>query len=181
MKIKQKAPTILLEILSPDFAGKGDGAIQTVATSGIDVFAHNVETVPSLQSVVRDRRAGFDHSLHVLVEAKRAAKEAGKDLLTKTSIMLGLGEVEEEIHETLLSECQLELSLSPGLRGAGVDVVTFGQYMRPSKKHMPVHRYVLPEEFDKWKTAAEGMGFAYVASGPLVRSSYKVSAMKVIA
>ncbi|ORX35754.1 hypothetical protein BD324DRAFT_75889 [Kockovaella imperatae] len=162
MKIKQKAPSILVEALTPDFANKGVEAIRQVATSGLDVFAHNVETVERCTPFVRDRRAGFEQSLAVLKEAKRAADEAGKDLLTKTSIMLGVGEEGHEIEETLKR-----------LRENDVDVVTFGQYMRPTKGHMKVHRYVLPAEFDHWKEVAEGMGFLYVASGPLVRSSYK--------
>ncbi|KAK8864569.1 lipoyl synthase, mitochondrial [Kwoniella newhampshirensis] len=161
-KIKQKAPSILVEALTPDFANKDVSTIRQVATSGLDVFAHNVETVERCTPFVRDRRAGFNQSLRVLEEAKKAAKEAGKELLTKTSIMLGVGEMEEEIHETLRR-----------LRQSDVDVVTFGQYMRPTKKHMKVDRYVQPEEFAKWKEVAEGMGFLYVASGPLVRSSYK--------
>ncbi|WWD17126.1 lipoyl synthase, mitochondrial [Kwoniella shandongensis] len=161
-KIKQKAPSILVEALTPDFANKPVSTIQQVATSGLDVFAHNVETVERCTPFVRDRRAGFEQSLRVLEEAKKAATEAGKDLLTKTSIMLGVGEMEEEVHETLRR-----------LRQSDVDVVTFGQYMRPTKRHMKVDRYVQPEEFAKWKEVAEGMGFLYVASGPLVRSSYK--------
>ncbi len=137
--------------------------MRTVALSGLDVFAHNVETVPRCTPFVRDRRANFDQSLRVLVEAKRAAREAGRELLTKTSIMLGVGEEAHEVRETLAA-----------LRGADVDVVTFGQYMRPTKSHMKVARYVEPAEFDQWRVEAEEMGFVYVASGPLVRSSYKV-------
>lgn len=100
-KIKQKAPSILVEALTPDFASKGVDAVHQVATSGLDVFAHNVETVERCTPFVRDRRAGFQQSLRVLEEAKVAAKAAGKELLTKTSIMLGVGEEEQEIHETL--------------------------------------------------------------------------------
>ncbi|OCF41899.1 lipoyl synthase, mitochondrial [Kwoniella heveanensis CBS 569] len=161
-KIKSKAPSILVEALTPDFASKGVDRIHTVASSGLDVFAHNVETVERCTPFVRDRRAGFQQSLRVLEEAKKGAKAAGKEILTKTSIMLGVGEREDEIHETLRR-----------LRESDVDVVTFGQYMRPTKRHMKVDRYVEPEEFAKWKEVAEGMGFLYVASGPLVRSSYK--------
>ncbi|KIR59696.1 lipoyl synthase, mitochondrial [Cryptococcus bacillisporus CA1280] len=161
-KIKQKAPNILVEALTPDFATKGVEVIHTVAASGLDVFAHNVETVERCTPFVRDRRAGFNQSLKVLEEAKKGARAAGREILTKSSIMLGVGEMEEEIHETLRR-----------LRESDVDVVTFGQYMRPTKRHMKVDRYVEPEEFAKWKEVAEGMGFLYVASGPLVRSSYK--------
>ncbi|WRT66526.1 lipoyl synthase, mitochondrial [Kwoniella shivajii] len=161
-KIKTKAPKILVEALTPDFANKGVDVVHTVASSGLDVFAHNVETVERCTPFVRDRRAGFNQSLRVLEEAKIGAKNAGKEILTKSSIMLGVGEREDEIHETLRR-----------LRQSDVDVVTFGQYMRPTKRHMKVDRYVEPEEFAKWKGVAEGMGFLYVASGPLVRSSYK--------
>jgi len=175
-KIKQKAPNILVEALTPDFANKGAEAVHKVAVSGLDVFAHNVETVERCTPFVRDRRAGFQQSLDVLMEAKKAAKEAGKELLTKTSIMLGVGETGEEIEEALrrkFIDIALRTSLIPGLRSADVDIVTFGQYMRPTKRHMKVDRYVVPEEFAKWKGVAEDMGFLYVASGPLVRSSYK--------
>ncbi|BEI85093.1 hypothetical protein CcaverHIS002_0504940 [Cutaneotrichosporon cavernicola] len=161
-KIKQKAPKILVEALTPDFAGKGEETIAMVATSGLDVFAHNVETVERCTPFVRDRRANFQQSLDVLITAKRSAEAAGKEILTKTSIMLGVGEHPDEITEALKR-----------LREAEVDVVTFGQYMRPTKRHMKVDRYVEPDEFAKWKQVAEEMGFLYVASGPLVRSSYK--------
>ncbi|GMK55305.1 hypothetical protein CspeluHIS016_0203610 [Cutaneotrichosporon spelunceum] len=161
-KIKQKAPKILVEALTPDFAGKGKEAVELVATSGLDVFAHNVETVERCTPFVRDRRANFQQSLDVLITAKRAAEAAGKEILTKTSIMLGVGEHPDEVTGALQR-----------LREAEVDVVTFGQYMRPTKRHMKVDRYVEPDEFARWKEVAEDMGFLYVASGPLVRSSYK--------
>ena len=182
--IKQKAPSILVEALTPDFASKGPEAVHRVATSGLDVFAHNIETVERCTPFVRDRRAGFEQSLKVLEEAKKGAKLGQKEILTKTSIMLGVGEVEEEVLETLQSRslCKRLVARLPSLvelRQADVDVVTFGQYMRPTKKHMKVDRYVLPEEFDRWKQVAERMGFLYVASGPLVRSSYKVGGYKV--
>lgn len=124
----------------------------------MDVYAHNVETVERLQSRVRDHRAGWRQSLHVLQRAKVAVPS----IITKTSFMLGVGEREEDLRAGLRQ-----------LRDAGVDVVTFGQYLRPSKRHMPVDRYVPPAEFDAWRAEAEGLGFLYVASGPLVRSSYK--------
>ncbi|KAJ9122330.1 hypothetical protein QFC22_001751 [Naganishia vaughanmartiniae] len=160
-KIKQKAPHILVEALTPDFGGAED-QVKHVALSGLDVFAHNVETVERCTPFVRDRRANFGQSLKVLEYAKRVSREQGKELITKTSIMLGVGEEEEEVVEALRR-----------LREAQVDVVTFGQYMRPTKRHMKVSRYVTPAEFDTWRTKAEQMGFLYVASGPLVRSSYK--------
>jgi len=100
-KIKQKAPSILVEALTPDFANKGEDPIVKVATSGLDVFAHNVETVERCTPFVRDRRAGFEQSLKVLEVAKKASQDAGKEVLTKTSIMLGVGEMEEEVVETL--------------------------------------------------------------------------------
>ncbi|PIL32122.1 hypothetical protein GSI_06828 [Ganoderma sinense ZZ0214-1] len=156
MKIKQKAPQILVEALTGDFAGNLDH-VSVVAKSGLDVYAHNIETSEALTPFVRDRRASFRQSLSVL---KRAKEEGVR--VTKTSIMLGVGENEEQIMDALRE-----------LRKVNVDVVTFGQYMRPTKRHMKVDRYVEPAEFERWKQVAEDMGFLYVASGPLVRSSYK--------
>jgi len=155
-KIKQKAPQILVEALTGDFAGSLEH-VELVAKSGLDVYAHNIETVEALTPQVRDRRATFRQSLKVL----KHAKEVGVQI-TKTSIMLGVGETEEQVMDALRE-----------LRKVDVDVVTFGQYMRPTKRHMKVDRYVDPSEFDRWKEVADGMGFRYVASGPLVRSSYK--------
>ncbi|KAH0830817.1 Lipoyl synthase, mitochondrial [Fonsecaea pedrosoi] len=156
-KIKSKAPAILVECLTGDYAGDLD-MVKLVATSGLDVYAHNVETVEALTPQVRDRRATFRQSLSVL----KAAKAAQPGLITKTSIMLGLGETEDQLWATLRE-----------LRAVDVDVVTFGQYMRPTKRHMPVHEYVTPDVFEQWRVRALEMGFLYVASGPLVRSSYK--------
>jgi lipoic acid synthetase len=155
-KLKEKKPDLLVEALTPDFQGNEE-LIHKVATSGLDVFAHNVETVKRLTSKVRDRRANYDQSLAVLKYAKNVGK-----CITKTSLMLGLGESEEDLMETLHD-----------LRAIDVDVVTFGQYLQPTRKHLPVKKYITPEEFDEWKIEAENMGFKYVASGPLVRSSYK--------
>jgi lipoic acid synthetase len=157
IKIKQKAPTMLVEALTGDYAGDLD-MVRLVAQSGLDVYAHNVETVEELTPMVRDRRATFRQSLSVLDSAKKA-KEG---LITKTSIMLGLGETEEQIWDALKE-----------LRKIDVDVVTFGQYMRPTKRHMKVHEYVTPEVFELWRKRALDLGFLYCASGPLVRSSYK--------
>ena len=157
MKIKQKAPTMLVEALTGDFAGDLE-QVALVARSGLDVYAHNVETTEELTPNVRDRRAKFRQSLDVL----RAAKAARPDLITKTSIMLGLGETEDQLWRTLKE-----------LRAADVDVVTFGQYMRPTKRHMKVEEYVTPKVFEMWRQRALDMGFLYCASGPLVRSSYK--------
>ncbi|KAF8349954.1 mitochondrial Lipoyl synthase [Amanita rubescens] len=155
-KIKQKAPQILVEALTGDFAGVLDH-VSLVARSGLDVYAHNIETVEELTPFVRDRRATFRQSLKVLEHAKKEGVR-----VTKSSIMLGVGETHDQILDALKE-----------LRKSDVDVVTFGQYMRPTKRHMKVDRYVEPAEFERWKTIAEDMGFLYVASGPLVRSSYK--------
>lgn len=156
-KIKQKKPTMLVECLTGDYAGDLD-MVKLVAESGLDVYAHNVETVEALTPEVRDRRATFRQSLSVL----QAAKATTEGLITKTSIMLGLGETEEQLWEALKE-----------LRRVDVDVVTFGQYMRPTKRHMAVHEYVTPDVFEMWRLRALDMGFLYCASGPLVRSSYK--------
>ncbi|ESK98320.1 lipoic acid synthetase [Moniliophthora roreri MCA 2997] len=155
-KIKQKAPHILVEALTGDFAGNMEH-VSIVAKSGLDVYAHNIETVEELTPFVRDRRATFRQSLKVLEHAKREGVQ-----VTKTSIMLGVGETHDQVLDALKE-----------LRKVDVDVVTFGQYMRPTKRHMKVDRYVEPTEFDRWKEIADDLGFLYVASGPLVRSSYK--------
>jgi lipoic acid synthetase len=155
--IKQLTPDLLVECLVSDFQGDLS-SVQTLAKSGLDVYAHNVETVERLQKFVRDHRAGYEQSLSVLEHAKKV----NPDLLTKTSLMLGLGETDEEVVQTMKD-----------LRKVGVDVVTFGQYMRPTDHHLAVVEYVSPTKFDWYKEQAEGMGFRYVASGPLVRSSYK--------
>lgn len=159
-KIKLKAPQILVEALTPDFAGplpEQAEQVSLVARSGLDVFAHNIETVERCTPFVRDRRAGYRSSLRVLA----LVKEASPDLITKSSIMLGVGEADEEVLQALKD-----------LRSSHVDVVTFGQYMRPTKKHMKVEEYVTPDKFKYWEGVAKELGFLYVASGPLVRSSY---------
>lgn len=156
-QIKKSKPDMMVEALTPDFRGDLD-LVERVATSGLDVYAHNIETVERLQRHVRDRRAGYEQSLSVLNHVKTVNDTA----LTKTSIMLGLGETDDDIRKTL-----------EDLRKNDVDVVTFGQYLQPSKRHLAVREYVKPEKFDEWKEEADGLGFKYVASGPLVRSSYK--------
>jgi len=155
-KLKEKKPDILVEALTPDFQGN-EKLIRAVASSGLDVYAHNLETVERLTPNVRDRRANYKQSLDVLKYSKTVG-----NCLTKTSLMLGLGESEEELTTTL-----------EDLRAIDVDVVTFGQYLQPTRRHLPVKNYVTPEEFEEWQIKAENMGFKYVASGPLVRSSYK--------
>jgi lipoic acid synthetase len=147
---------LLVEALVPDFKGDLSG-VRTVVASGLDVYAHNVETVPRLQATVRDRRAGWDQSIATLVAAKAAGAR-----MTKTSLMLGCGESREEVLDALRL-----------LRGADVDVITFGQYMRPTKKHMAVSAYVTPAAFDAYVAAARSLGFKYAAGGPMVRSSYR--------
>jgi lipoic acid synthetase len=157
--LKKKNDELLVEALTPDFRGELN-LVENVATSGLDVYAHNIETVERLQRRVRDYRAGYAQSLAVLEHVKKVTTDSV--VLTKTSIMLGLGETDVDIRQTLQD-----------LRNIDVDVVTFGQYLQPSKRHLPVKEYVTPEKYQEWQEEAEGMGFKYVASGPLVRSSYK--------
>jgi len=156
--IKRLDPSILVETLIPDFGGDPE-AVAEVVRAGPDVVGHNVETVRRLTPLVRDRRASFDRSLRVL----RTVKEIRKDVLTKSSLMLGLGETDEEV-----------VSALEELRSVGVDIVTMGQYLRPldAPMYLPVVEYVTPERFRRLEEAAYRIGFLYVASGPLVRSSY---------
>jgi len=156
--LKTIKSSVLVEALTPDFQGDMN-AVAHLARSGLDVFAHNVETVERLQKRVRDPRANYEQSLAVLRHAK-ASKEG---LVTKTSIMLGLGEEDEEIKQCMRA-----------CKEAGVDIFTLGQYLQPTPQHLPVKEFVTPEKFDFWKAYGEEViGFRYVASGPLVRSSYK--------
>jgi lipoyl synthase len=159
--LKQKKPDLLVEALTPDFQGN-KALVEALATSGLDVFAHNMETVERLTPHVRDRRAKYRQSLEVLEHVKSLSYESSIAPLTKTSLMLGLSETDDEVRQTLHD-----------LRAIDVDVVTFGQYLQPTRRHLPVQEYVPPEKFAAWQTDAEAMGFKYVASGPLVRSSYK--------
>jgi lipoyl synthase len=155
--IKALNPDTAVEALTPDFRGNL-AAIETVVDSGLEVYAQNVETVRRLTHPVRDARAGYEQTLDVLEHAKRHRP----DVLTKTSLMVGLGETLEEIRETLAD-----------LRERNVDIVTFGQYLRPTQNHLPVERFVTPEEFAEYRSIGLGMGFLEVVSGPLVRSSYR--------
>jgi lipoic acid synthetase len=155
--IKKGDPKLIVEVLTPDF--KGDRAcVELLTKARPDVFAHNIETVERLTKKVRDPRATYRQSLRVL----EMVKEIDPTRYTKSSIMLGLGEEREEIMQALRD-----------LRTVGCDVVTFGQYLQPTPRHLKVVEYVTPEAFAEWQTIAEGMGFLYVASGPLVRSSYR--------
>lgn len=155
--LKISAPELIVEVLTPDFKGN-EQFISYIVDAEPDVFAHNIETVESLQSRVRDPRAGYKQSMRVL----EYVKERDETRYTKTSIMLGLGEQDDEIRQTLRD-----------LRSVGCDVVTFGQYLQPRQRHLPVESFVTPEKFKEWQVEAESMGFLYVASGPLVRSSYR--------
>jgi len=155
--IKKLDPDLIVEILTPDFRGDLE-LVRQLADSKPDVFAHNVETVERLQKKVRDPRANYRQSLSVLA----AVKKHDPTRYTKTSLMLGLSETDEEILQTLKD-----------LRAIDCDVVTFGQYLQPTPRHLKVEEYITPEKFKEWQHIAEGMGFLYVASGPLVRSSYR--------
>lgn len=156
-QIRAMNPGTAVEALTPDFGGSTE-AVQTVLDSGIAVYAQNIETVRRLTHPVRDPRASYEQTLAVLAYAKRSRP----DILTKTSLMLGLGETEEEILETM-----------DDLRAIGVDIVTFGQYLRPTASHLPIERYVTPEEFGHYREVGLEKGFLEVVSGPLVRSSYR--------
>jgi lipoic acid synthetase len=168
-KAKIKNKNILVECLVSDYRGSVE-SVRRVVDSQLDVYAHNVETVKSLQRKVRDPRANYEQSIHTLIEAKKYWEKLYSEgkfkhkMLTKTSIQLGHGEKEEEVIECLKD-----------LRLANVDVVTFGQYLQPNKKLLPVVEYISPLMFRKYEEIAKKLGFLYVASGPLVRSSYKAA------
>ncbi|RTR05301.1 lipoyl synthase [Halomonas nitroreducens] len=155
--IKARTPEVAVEALTPDFDG-APRAIERVVDSGLEVFAQNVETVERLTRRVRDPRAGYRKTLEVLAHAKRHRP----DVITKTSLMLGLGETDDEILQTF-----------DDLRAIGVDIVTLGQYLRPTRNHLPVERWVTPEEFERYRQQGLEKGFMEVPSGPLVRSSYR--------
>jgi len=154
--IHERVPGSRVEILSGDYRGDLH-ALDIVMDARPDVFAHNLETVRRLTPTVRDKRATYDQSLNMLAHAKARAPER----FTKTSIMIGLGETEEEI-----------AAVMDDARGAGVDIFTLGQYLQPSKKHLPVVEFVTPEKFDRLGTLAKSKGFHQVVSSPLSRSSY---------
>ncbi len=155
--VKELNPATRVEALTPDFQGQ-TGDVETVLDSGVDVFAQNIETVRRLTHPVRDPRAGYEQTLEVLAHAKVYRP----DVLTKTSLMLGLGERDEEIIEAL-----------DDIRAADVDIVTFGQYLRPTRNHLPVQRFVTPQAFERYRQWGLERGFLEVVAGPMVRSSYR--------
>lgn len=156
-QIRVRAPGTMVEVLIPDFSGHQD-MLKKVVVARPDVLAHNVETVERLTHKVRDPRAGYQQSLDVLANVKKMAP----GMHTKSSIMVGVGETEDEVLQTMRD-----------LRAVGVDFLTIGQYLQPTKKHLKVEAFIEPQTFDRYRDLGLEMGFAYVASGPLVRSSYK--------
>ncbi|MCB0403191.1 MAG: lipoyl synthase [Bdellovibrionales bacterium] len=159
--LKKRSPRTYVEVLIPDF--KGDrAALERLVAARPDVIAHNLETVKRLTPTVRDKRATYEQSLNVL----REVKEIDPERYTKSSLMVGLGESVDEVYEAMQD-----------LRAVGCDVLTFGQYLQPTQRHLPVVQYLSPDEFESYRLSAVGLGFLYVASGPLVRSSYKAGEM----
>jgi lipoic acid synthetase len=158
-RLRELRPEMLLETLVGDFGGHL-ADVDTTVDAGPNVWAHNLEVVRRLQRTIRDVRCSYEQSLDVL----RRAKERAPAILTKSSLMVGIGETDDEVLEAMRD-----------LRNAGVDVVTVGQYLRPTPKHAPVDRFVEPARFDAFAREGKAMGFAFVASGPLVRSSYKAA------
>jgi lipoic acid synthetase len=155
--IKELNPDTAVEALTPDFKGLSS-SIETLVNCGLEVFAQNVETVKRLTHPVRDIRAGYEQTLEVLAESKRINPK----VLTKTSLILGLGETDAEIEETM-----------DDLIENKVDILTLGQYLRPTLNHLPVERWVTPAEFDHYREIGLAKGFLEVVSGPMVRSSYR--------
>jgi len=154
--IKKESPSTRVEVLIPDFGGRRDPLVLVLA-AGPDVLGHNIETVERLTRLVRDRRATYRTSIEVLAEAKRISRR----MITKSGLMLGLGETKQEV-----------LGSMSDLRAAGVDVITLGQYLQPTREHLPVAEYVPPESFAEYRRIGCEMGFRDVVAGPLVRSSY---------
>ena len=159
LELRRRCPTLKIEVLTPDFGGLRERVVH-VASAPPDVFAHNIETTERLHGRVRDRRAGYQQSLDVLAWAR----EAVPGLVTKSSIMVGHGESAAELEETMRD-----------LLGVGVSILTLGQYLQPSRTHLEVTEYVTPERFEDYRVMAEELGFAVVASGPMVRSSYRAA------
>jgi len=165
--LKRKLPDATVEVLTPDFLGVEDEALATVLAARPDVFNHNIETVRRLHKRMRGAKGDYDGSLRLL---ERARELAGYPVLTKSGIIVGLGERNDEIVETLRD-----------LRSAGVDVVTIGQYLQPSEKHVTIDRWVHPDEFEWLREQGEALGFGSVFSGPLVRSSYRADEQRAAA
>jgi lipoic acid synthetase len=155
--IKARNPETSVEALTPDFGGRRE-SVATVVAAGLEVFAQNLETVERLTHIVRDPRAGYQQTLEVLA----MAKDIRPDVLTKTSLLLGVGERDDELKTTM-----------DDLRAHGVDVLTLGQYLRPTPNHLDIARWVHPDEFARYREWGLQRGFLEVASGPLVRSSYR--------
>ena len=159
LELRARDPSLVVEVLVGDFGGRTD-QIDTVLAARPDVFAHNIEVTRAMTPRIRDRRFSYEGSLRAL----RYAKKQRKARYVKSSIMVGVGEHDDEVREALTD-----------LRNHGVDIVTLGQYLRPSARHAPVARYVEPEAFTEYRRFAEQLGFAFVAAGPLVRSSYRAA------
>ena len=157
--IKLLCPNIIVESLIPDFRGN-ENSIKKIVKSKPEVISHNIETVIRLTPKVRDARASYEQSLWLL----KKIKDMNSVIYTKSSIMLGLGETEEEIIQTITD-----------LRLVGVNILTIGQYLQPTTKHLPVVEYITPQKFNWLREISERMGFVYVAAGPLVRSSYRAA------
>jgi lipoyl synthase len=157
--IKAKLPAASVEVLTPDFLGVEEQALRTVLAARPDVFNHNIETVRRLHRRMRGAKASYDGALRLL---RRARELADYPVLTKSGIIVGLGERNDEIVETMRD-----------LREHGVDVVTIGQYLQPSPQHAPIERWVHPDEFSWLREQGEALGFGSVFAGPLVRSSYR--------
>ncbi len=157
--VRERVPECAVEVLTPDFRDR-PGALETVLGAGPRVFGHNVETVPRLYTTAR-KGSSYEVSLRLLAAAAGRRDAGMKSLRVKSSLMLGLGETDAEVVETLRD-----------LRRAGVDVVTLGQYLQPTRRHLPVERLVPPEQFGALREVARSLGFLHVEAGPLVRSSY---------
>ena len=157
-EVKKRAPEVTIEFLCSDLDGNMSALAHLLHDSPLSVFSHNVECVPRLDKIVRDSRASFSQSLSILKQAKKIRP----DILTKSSLMVGVGETDEEVEEAMNL-----------LRKADVDIITIGQYLQPSWKHLPIDRFPNPQQFSIWDKVARKIGFKAVASGPLVRSSYR--------
>src|SRR5205085_4674003 len=162
--LKAKLPQASVEVLTPDFLGVEEDALRTVLAAQPDVFNHNIETVRRLHRKMRGAKASYDKALRLL---RRAKELAGYPVLTKSGIIVGLGERNDEVVETMRD-----------LRANGVDVVTIGQYLQPSEKHATIDRWVHPDELDWFREQGEALGFGVVFAGPLVRSTYAADEQK---